>query len=58
MLAKAIELATGKSAMAKSYIKTERISFPLIVPEEIRQKSNLYLEGFAAEPEAVRDHTH
>ena len=58
MLAKAIELATGKSPVAKSQIKTERISFPLIVPEEIRQKSNLYLEGFAPESEAVRDHAH
>jgi C-terminal processing protease CtpA/Prc len=58
MLAKAIELATGKSGMAKSYIKTERISFPLIVPEEMKMKSNLYLDGFAPETEAVRNHAH
>ena len=50
MLAKAIELATGKSGLAKSYIKTERIDFPLIVPEKIKLKRNLYLEGFTAKP--------
>ena len=58
MLAKAIELATGKSGMAKSYIKTERISFPIMVPEEMKLKSNLYLDGFAPEAEAVRYHVH
>ncbi len=58
MLAKAIQLATGKSVSAKSLIKTERISYKEIVPPEMRMKSNLYLEGFAAEPEAVRDNAH
>lgn len=50
MLAKAIELSTGKSGIAKGYIKTERVRFPLIVPEEIKVKSNLYFERFAPEP--------
>lgn len=58
MLAKAIELATGKSVSAKSLKKTERIGYKVIVPQEMKMKSNLYLEGFAVEPEAVRDHAH
>jgi hypothetical protein len=58
MLAKAIELATGKSGIAKSLRKTEMVNFPMIVPEQMKMKSNLYLEGLASEPEAVRNHAH
>ena len=58
MLAKAIELATGKSGTAKSLRKTETVNFPMIIPEQMKMKSNLYLEGFSSEPEAVRNYAH
>ena len=41
MLAKAIELATGKSYAPKSLRKTEYLNFPEIVPEKMKLKRNL-----------------
>jgi len=58
LLAKALELATGKSGSAKSLTRTKMFNFPIIVPDEMKLKNNLYLEGFASEPETVRNHAH
>lgn len=41
MLAKAIELATGKSFGAKSFMKSEPLKFPEIIHVEMNLKSNL-----------------
>ncbi len=45
MLAKAIDLATGKEYTPKSMRKREIIKYPELVPEQMKLKSNLILPG-------------